>query len=201
MRLEIYKTLQRLCKSNRDNEIKNRYEFDNEETWLIYLLMNHRVGPKTKDAALKRLKVKYPNSPWLCIAEQREKCRYTIQYKYKDMEECDVTLANSYNTNGVFKAIVSYKVYDEGGNKVLSHPGRRVYCEIVSTPAINEGDIDLFKGIAYADLSREVKEQILVEKIKELVEIDLKLKFNKWSPLHEVEIEIETGGINGQEEK
>ena len=197
MRLEIYKMLQRFCKLNKDNEIKNRYEFDNEETWLIYLLMTHRVGPKTKDAALKRLKVKYPNSPWLCIAEQREKCRYTIRYKYKDMEECDVTLANSYNTNGVFKAIVSYKVYDEDGNKVLSHPGRRVYCEIKSTPITDEYEIDIFKNITYEDLSKEVKEQILIEKLKELIEIDLKLKFNKWSSLYEAEIEIETGDNNG----
>ena len=197
MRLEIYKTLQRLCKLNRNDEIKDRYEFDNEETWLIYLLMNHRVGPKTKSAAFKRLKTKYPNSPWLCIAEQRKKCHYTIRYKYKDMEECDITPANSYNINGVFKATVSYKVYDENGNKVLGHPGRRVYCEITSAPITDEYEIDIFKDITYADLSREVKEQILLEKLKELIEIDLKLKFNKWSSLHETEIEIETGDNNG----
>lgn len=201
MRLETYKMIQRLCKPNKYNAIKSRSEFDSEETWLTYLLMDNQIGPKTKSAALKRLKTKYPNSTWLCIVEKKEKCRYTIEYKYKNMEECEVTPINSYNVNGIFRAIVNYKVYDEGGNKVLSHPCRRVYCEIISTPAVNEGDVDLFKDITYADLSKEVREQILVEKIKELIEIDLKLKFNKWSPLHEVEIEIETGGNNGQEEE
>ena len=46
-------------------------------------------------------------------------------------------------------------------------------------------------GLEFEDLSEEVRKQILIEKIKELAMIDIKLFNSKWSSWEEISIDID----------
>lgn len=170
-------------------DVKERKDFDSEEAYLMYLAMDPLFGSRTKKIAKKRLQNEYPNGLY-AICASRDKTQYTIKYKYKNMHEVSPS-EGEYNTYlQTFRAIVAYEVFDETGNKVLSDKKCRVTCGF-DNHSSRAGEINLFKGLKYNDLSQEVREQILLNKLKEIIQIRLKLNDQKWSDFHEAVIEIE----------
>lgn len=170
-------------------DIKEREDFKNEEMYLMYLATDPKIGGRTKKVARKRLQNEYPNGLYALCAKQN-KVKYTIKYKYKDMHEVSPS-AGEYNTYlQSFEAIVAYEVFNELGNKVLSDKKCRVICGFDNRSTKVE-EINLLKGLKYSDLSQEVREQILLEKLKEIIQIRLRLNDQKWSDFHEAVIEIE----------
>ena len=102
----------------------------------------------------------------------------------------DAKLDSSYQT---FKAIVSYKLIDNDGCILINNKKRRVVCEFNNRKYVAPDEINLLSGLTYNDLSEDVKKQILINKLKELIKIDLKLMQHKWSTWEEVPIEIDEG--------
>lgn len=183
-------TIQRVLHQLSINKnIKRQSDFNNEEEYLIYLATSSTVGSHTKNVAIKRLHSEYPNGLFSLCKSQNKKT-YKIKYKYKNMHEVS-SPEGEYNTYlQMFRAIVAYEVFDETGNKVLSDKKCRVTCGF-DNHSSRAGEINLFKGLKYNDLSQEVREQILLDKLKEIIQIGLKLNDQKWSNLNEVVIEVE----------
>lgn len=108
------------------------------------------------------------------------------------MEKCK---SITYNSNldikmPFFKAQVSYKIYDSNGTMICHNRKKRIYCDYDNTPP-REGEINPLLGLEFEDLSEEVRKQILIEKLKELAIIDIKLFDSKWSSWEEISIEID----------
>lgn len=165
---------------------------DDKVDKLKYLLLDGALlGPRTRRKYKNLFIKKYPEFAFM--VDEEEVCNYRIVYQYKNMEDCTQGEKDKRFATNLFKVTVRYKVYDENGNKILSCKKRRLYCEFNPTFP-QKGEVDLFKGLTYEDLSWDVKEQIMLEKLKELIEIDLKLKESKWSTLKEISIEISKKG-------
>lgn len=88
-----------------------------------------------------------------------------------------------------FKTVVSYKIYDDLNKKIIHKRRKSIICEY-DNAVIKPGEINLLYGLEFDDLSEEVVKQIMIEKIKELATIDIKLFYSKWSDWSEIEIEI-----------
>ena len=172
----------------KSKDIKYRDDFKSEEEYLMYLATNPLIGTHTKKLATKRLHNEYPNGLF-ALCKTQNKTKYTIEYKYKDMMELPAFKGDYDKYIQRFRAIVSFKVYDEKGNKVISDNKCRVICGF-DNRSHRAGEINLFEGLTYDDLSQEVREQILLDKLKEIIQIRLKLNGQKWSDLNETVIEI-----------
>ena len=118
--------------------------------------------------------------------------QYIVKFRFRNMEKCG---SITYNSNldvykPAFKVQVSYKIYDPNGTMICHNRRKRIYCDYDNTQP-RKGEINPLLGLEFEDLSEEVRKQILIEKIKELAIIDIKLFNSKWSSWEEISIEID----------
>lgn len=176
---EILQWIQQLL-GNDIGELKPRDEFDNEEAYLMYLVSNPKAGRRTKKAAEDMLKKRYSDGLYSLWKKQCSK-QYIAKYRYKYMQQIHC------KNNNEFSADVQYRVVNEQ-NKVVLKDKRTLICTFDNKSPTTE-TVNPFYGLEYRDLSREVCEQILLNKLKELIQVNLKIQ--KWSNWNEAIVIID----------
>ena len=163
----------------------------NEKDYLLYLIQATEIPGKTKMVAQHLLLEKYPDE-YRKIFKMNTRPEYRIAFRYKDMTEYSPAKKDIEPDTEYFKATASYRVYGQKGNQLMSEDSKVVKCKFYNGPAQNEGEINPLYKLTYKELNEDLKKQILLQHIEDIVAERLKQASKNWTDWEEVIVALDT---------